>query len=85
MSDYGKMSFADVARDLEQWEEHGKRLNKIAAEIKERIGDAPIYITESGEFHVHPDLIEEINKPQNKGLPEYLQYLQRMSIAEKRS
>jgi hypothetical protein len=85
MSDIHEMDLTDMIRDLQKWDECGKKLQKIAAEIKQRIGDAPIYIDEVGKFHVHPDLIAEIDRPGNEGLNEYLLYIQGISVAERKS
>jgi Uma2 family endonuclease len=82
MPDMNEINFTNVVRDLQKWESCGKKLQELAAEVKERIGDAPIYIDESGKFHIHPDLIAEIDRPENEELYEYLLYMQKNSEAE---
>jgi len=77
-----ELDIPGLFNDLQRWEECGKKLQKITAEIKQRIGDAPIYIDEIGKFHIHPDLNAEKDRPENEGLQEYLLYLQKISEAE---
>jgi hypothetical protein len=80
------MSDADsVARtfnNIQEWNEFGERLSAILKEVKDRIGDAPLYITEDGEFFVHPDVSRKLNEAGNEGPLEFLRFMQRNAISE---
>jgi hypothetical protein len=48
---------------------------EILTAVKERTGEAPLYITEEGEAFVHPDVLQKLNEPGNEGPLEFLQYM----------
>jgi hypothetical protein len=76
MQDMNEIDITKIFRDMERSAENHRKLIKLAAEIKERIGEAPIHFDESGKLSVHPDLIAEIDKPENEGLYECLLNIQ---------
>lgn len=68
--------------NIREWNEYGERLNAILTEVKDRIGEAPLYITEDGEFFVHPDVSQKLNEAGNEGPLEFLRFMQLNGIAE---
>jgi hypothetical protein len=68
--------------NIREWNEFGERLNAILKEVKDRIGDAPLQITEDGEFFVHPDVSQKLNEAGNEGPLEFLRFMQRNAISE---
>jgi hypothetical protein len=80
MQDRDEIDITGIFRNMERSAENAMKLTKLAAEIKERIGEAPIHYDELGNFSVHPDLMAEIERPENEGLYEYLLYLQKRKV-----
>ena len=78
MPDEGSVS--RTFNEIRKWNEFGARLNAILQEIKDKIGDAPLYVDEDGEVFAHPDLIQKLNEPGNEGPLEFLRYMQRTGI-----
>jgi hypothetical protein len=80
------MSDADsVSRTLSgirEWNEFGERLNTILQEIKDKIGDAPLYVDEDGKFFVHPEVSRILNEPGNEGPLEFLRLMQRNGLGQ---
>lgn len=68
--------------EIQEWNESGARLNAILERVKNKIGDAPLYVTEDGEFFVHPDVSRILNEPGNEGPLEFLKFMQRNRVAE---
>jgi|GEM_PF-4753232 len=62
---------------MRDWEESGRRLMNIAEQVKEKIGEAPLQFSESGEVFIHPDLARKLNEPGNEGPREFLRHMQR--------
>jgi hypothetical protein len=71
-----------AVNEIRDWNESGQRLNAILEEIKNKIGDAPLYVTEDGKFFVHPDVSRILNEPGNEGPLEFLRYMQRNGIGQ---
>jgi hypothetical protein len=69
-------------KEIQDWNDSGARLNAILGEIKEKIGDAPLYVDEDGKFFVHPDVTRILNQPGNEGPLEFLRYMQRNGIGK---
>jgi len=75
-------SVAQTFNNIREWNEYGERLNAILKEVKDRIGDAPLQITEDGEFFVHPDVSQKLNEAGNEGPLEFLRFMQRNGVSE---
>ena len=78
-------SFSQLVKETREWEEWGRRLTKMLEEVKEKTGDAALYIDDDGEVFAHPDLTQELNKPGNEGPLEFLMYMRRTSIINEQS
>lgn len=70
-------SVSRTFNEIREWNESGARLNAILQEIKDKIGDAPLYVDEDGGFFVHPDVSRILNEPGNEGPLEFLRFMQR--------
>ena len=75
-------SIEDVVRQAQHWKECGARLGAILAEIASRIGDAPVYFDETGEFFAHSEVLRILKEPGNEELYDFFLYMQRASVAE---
>jgi hypothetical protein len=76
-------SVTQTFNDIREWNEFGERLNAILQEIRDRTGDAPIYVDEDGEFFVHPDVSHKLNEVGNEGPLEFLRSMQRTASLNK--
>ena len=47
----------------------------ILADVKEQIGDAPIYHNDAGEVFVHPLLLERLKQPGNEEIFQCFLYM----------
>ena len=65
---------------VREFEESGRRLQEILAEVKEKIGEAPVWFREDGEAFMHPDLAQKLNEPGNEGAMDFLRYLKRLPL-----
>jgi hypothetical protein len=68
----------------QEWDESGERLKAILQEIGDKIGEAPLCVTEGGEFYVHPDVSRILHEPGNEGPLEFLRYMQRNGFGKER-
>jgi hypothetical protein len=71
-------SVTQTFNNIREWNEFGERLNAILKEVRDRTGDAPLQITEDGEFFVHPDVSRILNEAGNEGPLEFLRVMQRI-------
>jgi hypothetical protein len=78
MLEGGKNSVDECFTHIKEWNEYGARLTKILTEAREQLGDAPLYVTEEGEFAIHPDVLAKLNEPGNEGPLELLRTMQRV-------
>jgi len=60
MPDMNEINFTNVVRDLQKWESCGKKLQELAAEVKERIGDAQFTSMNPGSFIFIPTLLRRL-------------------------
>ena len=74
--------FLDLVNEDSDWQESGRRLLRILQEVKERVGESPMRITEDGEVFLHPDASRILHQPGNEGPLEFLRCIERTGIAK---
>jgi hypothetical protein len=75
-------SVSRVLNHLQDWEEWGRRLRSIAEEVKQKIGEAPLWFNEEGDVFMHPDLVRKLEEHGNEGPMEFLLYMKRSGITK---
>lgn len=75
--------FLDLVNQDGDWQESGQRLLQILREVKEKVGESPLRITEEGEVFLHPDANRILHQPGNEGPLEFLRCFERTGITEK--
>lgn len=80
MTDEG--SFSRLLKETGEWEECGRRLTELLEDMKEKTGDAALYVDEDGEVFMHPELVEKLNEPGNEGPLEFLRYMKRTGMTK---
>ncbi len=75
-------SVTQTFNNIREWNEFGDRLSAILKEVKDRTGEAPLYVDEDGEFFVHPDVSQKLNEAGNEGPLEFLKFMQRNGMSE---
>lgn len=70
-------SVSQTINKIQEWDEFGRRLTVIFDEFKEKTGEAALYITEDGEYFVHPEVRRRLDEPGNEGPLEFLRFMQR--------
>jgi len=74
--------FVDLVNEDRDWQESGRRLLQILQEVKEKVRDSPMRITEDGEVFLHPDASRILHEPGNEGPLEFLRCIERTGIAK---
>lgn len=74
--------FLDLVNRDRDWQESGRRLLQILQEVKEKVGESPLSITEDGEVFLHPDASRILHQPANAGPLEFLRSVERTGIAK---
>jgi len=74
--------FLDLINQNRDWEESGRRLLRILQEVKERVGESSMRITEEGEVFLHPDASRILHEPGNEGPLEFLRCIERTGMAK---
>lgn len=74
--------FLDLVNKDRDWEESGRRLLRILRDVKEKVGESPLRITEDGEVFLHPDANRILQEPGNEGPLEFLRCIERTGIAK---
>lgn len=74
--------FLDLVDQDSDWQESGRRLLQILQDVKEKIGESPMHITEDGEVFLHPDADRILKSPANAGPLEFLRCIERTGIVK---
>ena len=74
--------FLGLVNQDNDWQESGRRLLQILQEVKERVGESPMRITEDGEVFLHPDADQILHAPGNEGPLEFLRCIERTGIVK---
>lgn len=74
--------FVDLINQNRDWEESGRRLLQILREVREKVGESPMCVTEDGEVLLHPDANRILQQPGNEGPLEFLRCIERTGIAK---
>jgi hypothetical protein len=69
-------------KNVQEWNEFGERLTAILKEVTEKTGEAALYVTEEGEFFIHPDVSRKLDEPGNEGPLELLRFMKRNGIGD---
>jgi hypothetical protein len=75
--------FLDLVDQDDDWQESGRRLLQILKEVKERVGESPMRITENGEVFLHPEADRTLHQHGNEGPLEFLRCIERTGISGK--
>jgi hypothetical protein len=75
--------FLDLVNQDGDWQESGQRLLQILQQVKEKVGESPMRITEDGQVFLHPDMDRVLHQPGNEGPLEFLRCIERTGISEK--
>lgn len=75
--------FLDLVDQDGDWQESGRRLLQILQDVKEKLGESPMRITEEGEVFLHPDANRILHEPGNEGPLEFLRCIERTGITGK--
>jgi hypothetical protein len=78
-----KDGFLDLVNQDGDWQESGQRLLQILKEVKEKVGESPMRITEAGEVYLHPEVNRILHEPGNEGPLEFLRCIERTGISER--
>lgn len=74
--------FLDLVNRDDDWQESGRRLLQILQEVKEKVGESPMRISENGEVFLHPEANRILHEPGNEGPLEFLRCIERTGITE---
>lgn len=78
----GEDHVSQTLKNIQEWDEWGRRLNAILQDVQQKTGETPLYITEEGEAFAHPDVLQKLQEPGNEGPLEFLQYMKHMPVPQ---
>ena len=74
--------FVELVNQSRDWEESGRRLLQILREVRQKVGEPSMRVTEEGEVFLHPDADRILHQPGNEGPLEFLRCIERTGLAK---